>query len=71
MLSSYPEFATELQNMKEALREDNKSGYTVVKVGYTNAFNDLSKRYRVKIDKWAMTDYATQKEKDEAKDRNY
>tara|TARA_B100000161_G_scaffold59727_1_gene39603 strand:- start:725 stop:3157 length:2433 start_codon:yes stop_codon:yes gene_type:complete len=68
VLSSYPEFATELQNMKEALREDNKSGYTVVKVGYTNAFNDLSKRYRVKIDKWAMTDYATQKEKDEAKD---
>ena len=32
--------------MKEALREDNKSGYTVVKVGYTNAYNDLAKRYR-------------------------
>ena len=67
VLSSYPELATELQNMKEALREDNKSGYTVVKVGYTNAFNDLSKRYRDKIDVWATTDYATQKEKDEAK----
>lgn len=68
VLSSYPEFETNLNNMKEALREDNKSGYTVVKVGYTNAFNDLSKRYRDKIDVWATTDYATQKEKDEAKD---
>ena len=68
VLSSYPEFETTLKNMKEALREDNKSGYTVVKVGYTNAFNDLSKRYRDKIDVWATTDYATQKEKDEAKD---
>ena len=67
VLSSYPEFETTLNNMKEALREDNKSGYTVVKVGYTNAFNDLSKRYRDKIDDWATTDYATQKEKDEAK----
>ena len=67
VLSSYPEFETTLKNMKEALREDNKSGYTVVKVGYTNAFNDLSKRYRDKIDVWATTDYATQKEKDEAK----
>tara|TARA_A100001391_G_scaffold81367_1_gene53032 strand:- start:267 stop:2699 length:2433 start_codon:yes stop_codon:yes gene_type:complete len=67
VLSSYPEFETTLKNMKEALREDNKSGYTVVKVGYTNAFNDLSKRYRDKIDDWATTDYATQKEKDEAK----
>jgi len=67
VLSSYPEFETTLNNMKEALREDNKSGYTVVKVGYTNAFNDLSKRYRDKIDVWATTDYATQKEKDEAK----
>ena len=67
VLSSYPEFQTNLNNMKEALREDNKSGYTVVKVGYTNAFNDLSKRYRDKIDAWATTDYATQKEKDEAK----
>tara|TARA_B100000214_G_scaffold368149_1_gene339248 strand:- start:6028 stop:8460 length:2433 start_codon:yes stop_codon:yes gene_type:complete len=67
VLSSYPEFETTLKNMKEALREDNKSGYTVVKVGYTNAFNDLSKRYRDKIDAWATTDYATQKEKDEAK----
>ena len=68
VLSSYPELETTLNNMKEALREDNKSGYTVVKVGYTNAFNDLSKRYRDKIDAWATTDYATQKEKDEAKD---
>jgi len=68
VLSSYPEFETNLQNMKEALREDNKSGYTVVKVGYTNAFNDLAKRYRDKIDKWAITDYATQEEKDKAKD---
>ena len=68
VLSSYPEFETTLNNMKEALREDNKSGYTVVKVGYTNAFNDLTKRYRDKIDVWATTDYATQKEKDEAKD---
>ena len=67
VLSSYPEFETTLNNMKEALREDNKSGYTVVKVGYTNAFNDLSKRYRDKIDVWATTDYATQKDKDEAK----
>ena len=67
VLSSYPEFETTLKNMKEALREDNKSGYTVVKVGYTNAFNDLSKQYRDKIDVWATTDYATQKEKDEAK----
>jgi len=67
VLSSYPEFETTLNNMKEALREDNKSGYVVIKVGYTNAFNDLSKRYRDKIDKWATTDYATQKEKDEAK----
>ena len=67
VLSSYPEFETTLKNMKEALREDNKSGYTVVKVGYTNAFNDLSKRYRDKIDVWATTDYATQKDKDEAK----
>ena len=67
VLSSYPEFETTLKNMKEALREDNKSGYTVVKVSYTNAFNDLSKRYRDKIDAWATTDYATQKEKDEAK----
>ena len=67
VLSSYPEFETTLKNMKEALREDNKSGYTVVKVGYTNAFNDLSKRYRDKIDAWATTDYKTQKEKDEAK----
>jgi len=68
VLSSYPEFETNLQNMKEALREDNKSGYTVVKVGYTNAFNDLAKRYRDKIDKWAITDYATQEDKDKAKD---
>ena len=68
VLSSYPEFETNLKNMKEALREDNKSGYTVVKVGYTNAYNDLTKRYRDKIDKWATTDYATQKEKDEAKE---
>ena len=67
VLSSYPEFETTLKNMKEALREDNKSGYLVVKTSYTNAFNDLSKRYRDKIDKWATTDYATQKEKDEAK----
>ena len=67
VLSSYPEFETTLTNMKEALREDNKSGYTVVKTSYTNAFNDLSKRYRDKIDAWATTDYATQKEKDEAK----
>ncbi len=67
VLSSYPEFETTLTNMKEALREDNKSGYVVIKVGYTNAFNDLSKRYRDKIDKWATTDYKTQKEKDEAK----
>ena len=68
VLSSYPEFQTNLNNMKEALREDNKSGYTVVKVGYTNAFNDLAKRYRDKIDKWAITDYATQEDKDKAKD---
>jgi len=68
VLSSYPEFETNLQNMKEALREDNKSGYTVVKVGYTNAFNDLAKRYRDKIDKWAITDYATQEDKDKAKE---
>lgn len=68
VLSSYPEFETNLKNMKEALREDNKSGYTVVKVGYTNAFNDLAKRYRDKIDKWAITDYATQEDKDKAKE---
>lgn len=67
VLSSYPEFETTLNNMKEALREDNKSGYLVVKTSYTNAFNDLSKRYRDKIDAWATKDYATQKEKDEAK----
>jgi LysM repeat protein len=67
VLSSYPEFETTLKNMKEALREDNKSGYTVVKVGYTNAFNDLSKQYRDKIDKWATTTYKNEKEKDEAK----
>ena len=68
VLSSYPEFETTLKNMKEALREDNKSGYTLVKAGYTNAFNDLAKRYRDKIDLWASTDYKTQNEKDEAKD---
>jgi len=68
VLSSYPEFEINLKNMKEALREDNKSGYTVVKVGYTNAFNDLSKQYRDKIDVWATTDYATQEDKDKAKD---
>ena len=67
VLSSYPEFETTLKNMKEALREDNKSGYTLVKAGYTNAFNDLAKRYRDKIDLWASTDYKTQREKDEAK----
>ena len=67
VLSSYPEFETTLTNMKEALREDNKSGYTLVKAGYTNAFNDLAKRYRDKIDLWASTDYKTQREKDEAK----
>ena len=69
VLSSYPEFETTLNNMKEALREDNKSGYLVIKTSYTNAFNDLTKRYRDKIDAWATTDYATQKEKDEAKDK--
>ncbi len=68
VLSSYPEFETNLKNMKEALREDNKSGYTVVKVGYTNAFNDLSKQYRNKIDIWATTTYKNEKEKDEAKE---
>ena len=69
VLISYPEFLTNLNNMKEALREDNKSGYVVIKVGYTNAYNDLAKRYRNKIDAWATTDYATQKEKDEAKEK--
>ena len=69
VLSSYPEFEINLKNMKESLREDNKSGYVVIKVGYTNAYNDLAKRYRDKIDDWATTDYKTQKEKDEEKDK--
>tara|TARA_Y100000592_G_scaffold91178_1_gene150864 strand:+ start:6 stop:1196 length:1191 start_codon:yes stop_codon:yes gene_type:complete len=55
--------------MKEALREDNKSGYTVVKVGYTNAYNDLAKRYRDKIDKWATTTYKNENEKDKEKEK--
>jgi hypothetical protein len=67
VLNSYPEFDRTLKNMKEALREDNKSGYVVIKVGYTNAFNDLSKRYRDKIDDWIMTDYKNEEDKNKAK----
>ena len=67
VLNSYPEFDRTLKSMKEALREDNKSGYTVVKVGYTNAFTDLSKRYRDRIDDWIMTDYKNEEDKNKAK----
>ena len=67
VLNSYPEFDRTLKSMKEALREDNKSGYTVVKVGYTNAFTDLSKRYRDMIDAWIMTDYKNEEDRNKAK----
>jgi len=67
VLNSYPEFDRTLKNMKEALREDSRSGFTVVKVQYTNAFNDLSKRYRDKIDDWIMTDYKNEEDRNKVK----
>ena len=67
ILSNHPEFKLELEDMKEALR-DQKSPYTLVKIKYTNKFNDLTKEYRKKIDVWATTDYKSQEEKDKAKE---
>ena len=64
---SHPEFKTNLTQVKEALREDNNSGYTIVKLSYTNAFNDLSNRYRNKIDAWAVKEYPNEDAKEKAK----
>tara|TARA_R100000773_G_scaffold11358_4_gene10497 strand:- start:271 stop:2736 length:2466 start_codon:yes stop_codon:yes gene_type:complete len=69
VFASHPQFKTTLQQVKEALREDNNSGYTIVKFGYTNAFNDLSNRYRNKIDAWAVKEYPNESAKEEAKNK--
>ena len=68
ILSNHPEFKIELDNMKAALR-DQSSPYVVVKVKYTNAFNDLTKKYRDKVDQWATTDWESNEAKEEAKDK--
>jgi hypothetical protein len=67
VFASHPQFKTTLTQVKEALREDNNSGYTVVKFSYINAYNDLSNRYRNKIDDWAVKDYPNENAKEEAK----
>lgn len=67
VLNSYPEFDRTLKSMKEALREDNKSGYVVIKVAYTNAFTDLSRRYRDMIDDWIVKDYKNEEDRNKAK----